>query len=346
MSARTQQLRPYVPLCVALLAMLFITVHPLSSDALTDTQSEASPIDNRMTACIDTIRATTYEPAASVSASNEDFLPLEELEEHAAEAGSESLIGRRVSVEGEDFGVRVPSEGLSLRVRGTGVEGYVPPRIDICNPGDGTLVVDYVPAAYFTDAGPELATTKCDQNEWASTVFYRIPGDVDWYYNNVGGQTHIGVDEFAELAKSGFDGMLTGRNACGLPDPISLNATRVGPTTASPGDEDGINTVGWASLPDGVLGVAYNTSDGDYTIEFDIAYTNDEVYHRLAPDITPNCGNSFHFGGVALHEVMHVYSFEHVEADQLVMFGSLARCSTLMYEMGTGDWLGVDTVYD
>lgn len=256
------------------------------------------------------------------------------------------LVGRTITLVGEPIDLMVPEAGLIASVHTLGADGYVPADLDICNPGDGTLTVEISEEAVVEPSDLTFSATPCTQLGNSFTPSQIQTGTVNWYYNNTGGQTHITTSEFASIVKTGFDGMLTGRNDCGFGDPISLNAARVGSTTAGTGGtSDGQNTMGWGFVSTSGLARAYQWSNGSRMTEFDIRFTINEVDKKLAESIGSTCGHSYHFAGVALHEVMHGYGFEHTSSNLQTMYTSMSRCDTNWYTMGKGDWEGVSARY-
>lgn len=259
---------------------------------------------------------------------------------------SAALVGRTITLDGEPIDLEVPGPGLIAGVDRVGVDGHVPSALQICNPGNGTLTVEISQEASSGVEGQTLAShTPCTQAGNAFVPSRKQTAVVNWHYNNSGGQSHITTSEFASIVKSGFDGMLTGRNDCGFGDPISLSATRVGSTTAGTGGtNDGVNAMGWGPLT-GYIGYTYWWSNGSRTTEFDIRFSNDAVNDKLAESIGSTCDHSYHFAGLALHEVMHGYGFEHTSSNLQTMYTTMSRCSTNWYTMGKGDWDGVNARY-
>lgn len=284
----------------------------------------------------------------------------ERLEGLAAQGRSASqYVGRPISVEGEYTGLDVPAEGIIAEVHELGINGSVPAAATVCNPGDGTLTVEVEASHTVEWSAPHPADeSPADESEWQAvtactqtgnsyTPSEVQAGNIAWYYNNEEGQTHITDTEFRDLTKSGFDGMLTGRNSCNFSDPISLTATLVGATTAGTGGtKDNRNTMGWGYVSTTAAARTYQWSDGKNMTEFDIRYTINEVDKRLAETITSSCTHSLHFGSVALHEVMHGYGMEHVSGTLQTMYPTVGQCETHMYTMAKGDWDGVANVYN
>lgn len=144
-------------------------------------------------------------------------------------------MGLPITLEGEVIDLDVPPPGIIASAHTRGADGFVPANVSVCNPGDGALTVEIESSTTVDVSQTSFSADACTQAGYSFDNSQDQTGRVDWYYNNEGSQTHITASEFASIVKTGFDGMLTGRNDCGFGDPISLSASRVGSTTAGTG---------------------------------------------------------------------------------------------------------------
>lgn len=169
---------------------------------------------------------------------------------------------------------------------------------------------------------------------------------VSWRYNASGEKT-AGVSAVRSAA-SAWDGALS---SCGTKVTSTARNTYLGTTTLQPavtaaggcGAMDRTNTVGWGSLPSGVLGLTcvWFGSDG-VAQETDQRYATGFTWNSAA-----TCsGSRFDLRGVATHEWGHAYGLGHTaQSSGLVMKPSSTTCETAQRTLGLGDVLGIDALY-
>lgn len=189
------------------------------------------------------------------------------------------------------------------------------------------------------------AASSCSSRSYALSGHHWTTA-VSWRYNASGEKT-AGVTAVRSAA-SAWDGAIS---ACGTKVTSTARNTYLGTTTLQPavttaggcGSMDRTNTVGWGSLPSGVLGLTcvWFGSDG-VALETDQRYATGFTWNSAA-----TCtGSRFDLRGVATHEWGHAYGLGHTaQSTGLVMKPSSTTCETAQRTLGLGDVLGIDALY-
>lgn len=279
-------------------------------------------------------------------------IPWDELAAQSAQDRAEAP-GRLASY--GEFLLRVPHPGEASDIFAETDRGGV--SLLICNPGSRKLYLEVKDSRESSPSPSEPSEpgrgaarqfhTPCSQQDWdpnGSTV----PGDFHYRMNVARRQFHLTHDEAFFGLKSGFDGVLTMRNDCGLGDNMHRRAFIDGETYLDMCDAalgDGVNVVGFDDFTD-ASGEACRVWSNGRLVEADVRVNNDGTGFRFSRTITSSCGHTIHLDSTATHEVGHVYGLRDVPNDDLLtMWGATIRCSTNKATFGRGDWLGIDGLY-
>jgi hypothetical protein len=148
--------------------------------------------------------------------------------------------------------------------------------------------------------------------------------------------------------------IVNGDNNCGLPDLISATHWYRGSTSRAPNISSGarclgrdrINTVGFGSLPRGVLGMTCWWTYNGRVVEADIKLNRSYFgWYITRPS---GCRSRWSIEGVATHEFGHVYGLGHVSENQhpsLTMSTLIRACQSSETTLGLGDVVGLRSLY-
>jgi hypothetical protein len=181
--------------------------------------------------------------------------------------------------------------------------------------------------------------------KWTST--YR------WSFKSATTPSYLNTADALAAIKRGVTNITQARNDCGRADLISASQSYLGTTTrgigvtryARCGTSDGFNTIGFGTLPSGVLAVTCVRSIGSRIIEADIRF-NTRVSWALS---LAGCSNDYMLEAVGTHEAGHVYGMEHVGETNhglLTMSTYLnGTCENSESTLGLGDLKGLEALY-
>lgn len=200
------------------------------------------------------------------------------------------------------------------------------------------------PAAAGSTTG-DTVTASCSSRSYV-LAGHHWSSAVSWRYNASGEKTS-GLTALRSAAGA-WDGALT---SCGTKVTSTARNTYLGTTTRQPavtaaggcGAMDKTNSVGWGSLPSGVLGLTCVWFGSDrVAVEADQRYATGFTWNSAA-----TCtGSRYDLRGVATHEWGHTYGLGHTaQASGLVMKPSSTTCETAQRTLGLGDVLGIDALY-
>ena len=184
---------------------------------------------------------------------------------------------------------------------------------------------------------------------------YKVVGPLQWYFN--AGSTPKDNSKSAVGAKliAAANNIVTSRNSCKMADQVSATHQYMGTTTApaqitntaqcQPAG-NGLNTVGFGTLPKGILGLACVYYAGTDVVEADIRFNKSYKWYAKKPT---NCSGRYSIEGVATHEFGHVFGLGHVSESKhgnLTMSTSMnGTCQGSEVTLGRGDVLGLRVKY-
>lgn len=145
-----------------------------------------------------------------------------------------------------------------------------------------------------------------------------------------------------------------GRNNCDLPDAISATHSYRGTTSRAPNigssggcrGRDGVNVVGFGTLPSGYLGMTCWWTFNGRVVEADIKLN--KAYYHWYINRPSGCSYKWSIEGAATHEFGHAFGLSHVsEANHgsLTMSPVIRACQDAERTLGLGDILGLRALY-
>jgi hypothetical protein len=180
---------------------------------------------------------------------------------------------------------------------------------------------------------------------WTSTL--------RWRYKASTTPSYLNAADVATVIKRGFGNITNERNDCGRTDHVSATHSSLGTTTRAIGvtkaghcgTSDGANTVGFGTLPSGVLALTCVRSIGSRIVEADIRVS---TLFTWALSLS-SCSNDFMLEAVMTHEAGHAYGLDHVgEANhgRLTMSTFIdGTCENQEAKLGNGDMKGLEARY-
>lgn len=186
---------------------------------------------------------------------------------------------------------------------------------------------------------------------------YKVVGPLEWRFNAGSTPASNSVDNVEAALVKAANNITHSRNSCGMADRVSATHSYGGRTTAAAqitaegacqGTGNGINSVGFGDLPEGVLGLACVFYDGEgRVVEADVRLNKaDHAWYANQP---ASCSGRYSVEAVATHEFGHVFGLGHVgEAGHgnLTMSPSInGKCQASEATLGRGDVLGLRAKY-
>jgi hypothetical protein len=299
--------------------------------ATTTPPTSARPVDDR---CVQSAPIPAYAVAA------------------ASRSGC-SLVGRVVT-DGR-VSVTVPPPGMSVAGEGVGRRGEVR-ALRVTNTGTSVRVVreGRLSARGSGAAGVARRADKpackdrtfhLEHHTWAKALRYHV--NLGKMPKRMNGKTVVHQIRVAN------GNMRRGRNSCGRPRITAPASHYLGRTSKRPnitaggpscGRANGLNVVGFASLPQDLLGWTCYWYIGRHMVGTDMLLDNGP---SLVTRLPHGCSRSWDFEGTVTHEWGHAYGMAHTGDGHgnLTMQHLLRPCSTYARTLGLGDWLGMKKMY-
>lgn len=205
------------------------------------------------------------------------------------------------------------------------------------------------------EASAPGATKPCSDGA-KNPLPYHVDGTLSWRFNagsSPGGNAVADVE--AALIRAAGN-ITKSRNSCGLADLVDVKHAYAGRTTkgAQIGADatckaqgNGLDSVGFGALPEGVLGLACVFYDGTgAVVEADIRLNAARAWYAEQP---ASCTNRYSIEAVATHEFGHVFGLGHVAEGahgNLTMSPQInGPCQSSEATLGRGDVLGLRAKY-
>jgi hypothetical protein len=185
---------------------------------------------------------------------------------------------------------------------------------------------------------------------------YRMGARLDWWFNAGSTPASTSVDAAEAALRRAASNITHSKNSCGLVDEVGVGHKYLGRTTKAAQinadatckpSGNGMNTVGFGLLPEGILGLACVFYDGSGQVtEADVRFNRRYAWYATEPD---GCSKRFSIEAVATHEFGHVFGLGHVPEDE---HGNLTMsplingpCQSSESTLGRGDVLGLRAKY-
>ncbi len=185
---------------------------------------------------------------------------------------------------------------------------------------------------------------------------YRWTQPYHWKFFAGSTPSSMSKDSVESKLRRAANNITYSRNSCGLADKVEIDNVYDGRTQKAPGvrangtctTTDGMNSVGFGDLPEGVLGVACTWYDGNnHAIESDVRFN--KVDHRWYAVKPSSCSGRYSLEAVATHEFGHVFGLGHVGESghgNLTMSPQVnGTCQKSEATLGRGDVIGLRAKY-
>lgn len=177
-----------------------------------------------------------------------------------------------------------------------------------------------------------------------------------WKFYAQSTPSSMSKDNVEKKLRRAANNITASRNSCGLADQVGATNEYLGRTQKAPGlradgtctSTDGMNSVGFGDLPQGVLGVACTWYDGnDAAIESDVRFNKvDHKWYAVKPS---SCSGRYSLEATATHEFGHVFGLGHVGESghgNLTMSPQMnGSCQNAEATLGRGDVIALRNKY-
>lgn len=169
-----------------------------------------------------------------------------------------------------------------------------------------------------------------------------------WWFKASSTPSSLSHSSVAAVLQKSFTNVTGENNDCGRPDTVSATHQYLGTTTSSPNcnAKDGINVVGFARLPFGVLAVTCYWINNGKIVEADMKINSRESW---ALSLAGCRGNMPMLEATITHEAGHVFGLDHVgekRHGRLTMSPYIdGPCENAEATLGLGDMLGLEHLY-
>lgn len=254
----------------------------------------------------------------------------------------------------------VPPRGLGVAVEAltpTGEEALV-----VVTRPDGTVVLSRTGseraaarrAAASARSGPTVPLDPSACSDTAHTFTgWTVSGSFHWYFNKSSTPSEVNADNAETAVLNATRAWPQETNDCGRSDAVSASQFYEGVTTQGVNIDtqgqcttnDGLNVIGFGTLPSGTVGETCTWFSGGTVVESD-ARLNKGVYDWTA-NPTGSCSNKYDVQSVATHERGHTFGLDHPGSGHanLTMYAFAFTCDTRARTLGLGDMLGVEALY-
>jgi hypothetical protein len=259
----------------------------------------------------------------------------------------------------EGVSVVVPPPGMRVSIEVVYDDGQME-LVDVATDDDGRVGLHYPDEEWGLVSPPPVAAVcpnECVDDRMNLKGWHWV-GALSWRYRDAGRPVALSKASSINALFDGAAGPPAARDLCGLADNVSATQSYLGETMVAPninlgggiitcGVPDVNNVVGWADLPNNILGVTCTWSfNSGVAASTDMLYDN--VYGWYTGNTAPlGCFNQFSLRGVATHEFGHAFGLGHSAGDScnLTMYPSTWPCSDGQRNLGRGDVLGLEAVY-
>lgn len=253
-----------------------------------------------------------------------------------------------------DIAVEVPASGETVSITVDRDDGGSH-TLSIASSPDGVVSIVAPPDEPITilagaNAPCQDGAFSTGGHRWRTTYAWRFQASSTPSANN--------KDKVEAGLRLAANAITNSRNDCGLADQVSATHHYDGRTSKGPNirnttsgvvcsTRDEQNTVGFGSLPGGVLGVACSWTDGNGgALEGDVRLST--RFRWYGQDVPAGCNNTFGIEPVATHEFGHVFGLGHVSEGShpnLTMSTAIAACTNAALTLGLGDVRALRSLY-
>ncbi len=258
----------------------------------------------------------------------------------------------------DDVSVVVPPPGTRVAVEVIYEDGQME-FVDVSTDEDGRTELHYPDEQWGLVAPPPPAAvcpTECTDGRGSLKGWHWIV-PLPWKYRDAGRPAALDKTATINALFDGAAGPPAARDGCGLADNVSASHSYQGETLVAPHisvaggvisctTPDLDNVIGWADLPNNVLGVTCTWSSAGIATGTDMLY--DSVFSWYTSTTAPvGCWNQVSLRGVATHEFGHAFGLGHSPGDScnLTMYPSTGPCNDGQRNFGLGDVMGLEAVY-
>lgn len=244
---------------------------------------------------------------------------------------------------------------LLLETASDGTVYELPSITDVLEEGaDEADDLDSIAEAAGESSSPGSLAPCSDKSK--SLLPYKVAGPLAWSFNSGSLPAENSVAAAEKALKTAASNITNSRNSCAMLDQVSAQHTYLGKKAMAgqvtndgkcQATGNGANSVGFGTLPKGVLGVACVFYDGGgNVVEADIRLNKTYAWFGT---LTSSCSKRYGIEAVATHEFGHVFGLGHVaEAGHgnLTMSTSInGTCQSSEVTLGRGDVLALRAKY-
>jgi Matrixin len=200
---------------------------------------------------------------------------------------------------------------------------------------------------------PRLAGTPASCADAAYTLSgYKVAGTIRFGYNGSGAPAAVAANAGVAVRNS-LVAVSSGANRCGYAAGVKASGAYVGGSKRTPQlntsggctGNDGVNVVGWGTLPNGYLAITCIYFVSGQVVNADVMLSKRYAWFLSRP---AGCQNTYDLQSVLTHEQGHTFGLSHVDPTAHrteTMATLIGPCDISKRQLGRGDYAGLVRLY-